>query len=113
MPDSKVDRSPRDLKVDRELIEQSKDAKEKETGIFHWMDANGEYHPVSEMSPEELEEAIKFSEKKMDRLQSTIISMHKKMHAWQYRIDKLSEAREKRFDGISSRAANQVKELTE
>lgn len=113
MPDYQQTRDLTDLKVDQELIEQAKDKKEKETGVFHWMDANGEYQPVTDMSAEEIEDAISFSEKKMDRLQATILSMHKKMHAWQYRIDKLGEERERKFDGISSRAANQIKELTE
>lgn len=102
-----------DLRVNQELIDQSMDKKEKETGVFHWMDANRKYTPVTEMSQEEVERAIRFSEDKMDQIQESIINLHAKLHAWQYRIDRLDEARASKFDGISSRALSQSKELTE
>jgi hypothetical protein len=113
MPDIKNERTPTDLVVDRELIEQSKDEKEEETGIFHWRDAKGKYHPVTEMSPEEIDYAITFCDKQMIKLHETMIKLHAKMHAWQYREEKLNEERARRHDGISSRAASQVRELTE
>lgn len=101
------------LPVDKELIQNSKDHKEKETGVFHWRNEDGSYTPVTEMSSEELDKAIEVSESNMERLHDNILRMHKQMHAWQYRIDKLWEGKHQRFDGISSRAANQIKELTE
>lgn len=113
MPDTDDPVTPTNLAVDRELVEQSMDAKEKETGVFHWRGPKGKYYPVTEMSPEEIERSINFCDKKMNELHETISRIHRQMHAWQYREEKLSEERDRRFDGISSRAANQTKELTE
>lgn len=106
-------RSSTNLLVDEELIEQSTDKIEEETGEFHWMDANGKYQPVSQMSPEELKHAIEFSEEKMVKLHDTILSLHQKMHTWQYRIDRLSEYYYGQESDVSPEAAKQSKELTE
>ena len=109
----KKTKTSKDLRINKELIKQSKDKIEEETGVFHWLDAKGNYIPVHEMSPEDIERAVRFSEDKMDDLQETIIKLHAQLHAWQYRIDRLNEERENKFDGISSRALSQSKELTE
>jgi predicted Zn-dependent protease len=101
-----------DLTVKKEDIENSKDKKEEETGIFHWKEQDGSYTPVTEMSKEDIDRARELSESRMDKLHDNIQKLHSQMHSWQYRYEKLTEALEQSTE-ISEEAATQQKELTE
>ena len=101
-----------DLTVKSEEVENAKDEKEKETGIFHWRNQDGSYSPVTEMSKEEIKRAIELSESRMEKLHDNIQSQHSQMHSWLYRCEKLTEALEQSTD-VSEEAALQQKELTE
>lgn len=77
------------LKVTSEMIERHKDRKERETGVFHWKDEDGNFLPINKVSVEVLREAAVLCQQKQCQL-------HEQMCGWQYRLDKVEEELESR-----------------
>lgn len=124
-----------------EDLEELKDQKEKETGVFHWRDKDGSYKPVTKMSREELKHAEEVCKSRLDRLNdsytkacknrervlvklekaqedvvktnSNIRYLREQLNSWSYREEQIAQALFEKEEGLSEEALEGTKEIVE
>lgn len=69
-----------------ELEKTAITAKERETGIFHWRLKDNTEKPLSELTDEELQQAVEFSEGKLNVHVKAINNSYRMLHTWTRRF---------------------------